>query len=64
MLGLTWKEELRATQGRRGPEMESTLPQMEVVMETLIGKQATGFWKLTEASLDGKGEGGKDEALQ
>lgn len=41
--------------------LESTPPQTEVVMETLIRKQAVGFWKLDEARLDGK-RGGKAEA--
>lgn len=36
--------------------MEAIMPPMEVAMETLIGKQAIGFWKLTEARLDGKTE--------
>jgi hypothetical protein len=37
--------------------MESIISQMEVVMETPIGKQAIEFCELTEASLDGKREG-------
>lgn len=44
--------------------MESTISQMEVVMETLIGKRAIGFWKLTEARLDGKRGGGREAALE
>lgn len=34
--------------------MESTIPRKGVVMETLIGEQAIGFWKPIKAHLDGE----------
>lgn len=63
-LGRTRKEDLSATKERQNGAMESTIPQMEVVMETLIEKRAIRFWKMTEASFDGKREEGKDGALR
>jgi hypothetical protein len=51
------ERELPATKERLDGVMESIISQMEVVMETPIGKQAIEFWELTEASLDGKREG-------
>jgi hypothetical protein len=36
--------------------MESTVPRKGVVMETLMGEPAIGFWKLIKARLDGEKE--------
>lgn len=40
--------------------MVSTIPCKGVVMETLIGEQVIGFWKLIKAQLDGEKEVKKD----
>lgn len=41
--------------------MEATVPRKGVVMETLIGELAIGFWKLIKASVDGEKEVKKEE---